>query len=188
MGKQLNYWMDYESFLCVAQEAVHLGCTIVREDAASGSVLKSGDIRVVTPDIKSYYFHLPEAGDIAVRTINGRERLDHGFSASGNAIIEAGYSFVAHEPERKEIRRARIYCITGYYDDHGAYIARPRCLTKVYDSLARCVKRIAPYTELTDLRVSTRGEDYGEKYEYIHKEYVSKTCLRMREQEGYRLC
>ena len=183
MGKQINYWMEYESFLLLAQRAVELGCTVMKEDA--GKVIESADVGVVTPDQQVYYFHLPEAGVAAVHVCGGRERVDHGFSASGNALIEAGYSFIS---EDKEIRRARIYCITGYYDGNGAYIARPECLTKVYSALARYVKKLAPCTELVDTRISMRDETYGEEYEYRHKEYVTKACLELVSREGCRLC
>ena len=44
-----------------------------------------------------YYFHLPEAGDIKTHTVNGKERLDCILSTSGNALIEAAYSFILHE-------------------------------------------------------------------------------------------
>ena len=30
-------------------------------------------------------------------------------------------------------------------------------------------------------------ENYGEKFEYKHKEYVTESCLKMRNEEGYRL-
>lgn len=84
--------------------------------------------------------------------------------------------------------RARIYCITGYYNEDGEYIPRPECLTKVYNALARYVKKLAPCTEFTDTRISMRDENYGEKVEYKHKEYVTKACLELVEREGYRLC
>lgn len=188
MGKQVNYWMDYDSFLLVAQKAIELGCTIVKEDFALGRVIESSDVSIVTLGNIYYYFHVLEAGDIEIEMINGQERLKRSFSASGNAIIEAGYSFIVNEPKKKEIRRARIYCTTGYYDDKGVYIPRPECSTKVYNSVARYVKKVAPYTELKDVQFSIREEDYGRKYEYIHKEYISETCLDMRNYEGYKLC
>ena len=199
MGKQINYWMDYESFLLLAQKALDLGCRIIREDPDAGKVTESGDIGIVTPYGKRkrirYYFHLPEAGDVEIKTYDGMERLDHGFSATGNAVIEAGYSFGLREStgvcgtqEKREIMRARIYCITGYYNEDGEYIPRPECLTKVYDALARYVKKLAPCTEFTDTRISMRDENYGEKVEYKHKEYVTKACLELVEREGYRLC
>ena len=183
MGKQINYWMEYESFLLLARRAVELGCTIMKEDA--GKVVESTDAGIVTPDCRYYYFHLPEAGTAAVHVCHGRERVDHGFSASGNSLIEAGYSFITEE---KEIRRARIYCITGYYDGNNACICRPECLTKVYSALARYVKKIAPRTELVDTRISMRDENYGEEYEYRHKEYVTEACMELVNNEGYRLC
>lgn len=70
MGKQINYWMDYDSFLLLAQKALDLGCRIVKEDLDAGKVTQSNDIGIVTPYGKykriGYYFHLPEAGEIKV--------------------------------------------------------------------------------------------------------------------------
>lgn len=195
MGKQINYWMNFESFLLLAQKAVDLGCSIVKEDCDLGRVIESRNIGIVTENQTQYYFHFAEAGDISIKRVNGREVLDRCFSSGSNAIIEAGYSYILNEPtglsrtrRKKEIRRARIYCQSGYYDEHGGYIQRPECLTKVYNSLARYVKKLAPYTELTDMRISMRAEDYGSEYEYRHKEYITSACMDMVNNEGYRLC
>lgn len=200
MGKQINYWMDYDSFLLLAQKAVDLGCTIVKENFDLKRVVESKDISIIIPACENayntrYYFHLSEAGCINTHIVNGREKLDYGFTATGNAVIEAAYSFIRNKSagvcgvrQKKEITRARIYCITGYYDENGEYIPRPECLTKVYNALARYVKKIAPYTELTDKRISMKDENYGEKYEYKHKEYITKACLDLVNNQGYKLC
>ncbi|MEW4413813.1 hypothetical protein [Clostridium sp. AN503] len=199
MGKQINYWMDYDNFLMVAQKAVDLGCKIIKEDLKLGRVIESGDISIITHYGKSnhteYYFHLPEAGAIEIRSVDSKECLDYGYTATGNSIIEAGYSLIVNEPTgvagtrwKREIRRARIYCITGYYDENEDYISRPDCLTKVYNSLVRYIKKIAPYTEFVDMLVSMRDENYGENFEYRHKEYITKSCLDLVKNEGYRLC
>lgn len=188
MGKQISYWMEYESFLLVAQKAIDLGCIIVKEDDKTGKVIESRDIAIVTPDKTGYYFHLPEAGEIKIeKGVDGSECVERGYSASENSLIEAGFSRIINEPERKVVTRSRIYCITGYYDDNGEYIPRPDCLTKVYNSLARFVKKVAPYTEITSTAFSQREEDYGQLFEYKHKEYVTKTCLDLKNNEGYRL-
>lgn len=199
MGKQINYWMEYDNFLLVAQKAVDLGCTVVKEDLKLGRVVESKDISIIAPYEKynypNYYFHLPEAGDIKVLTVNGKEYLDDGYTAAGNSLIEASYSSIINEPtgvagtrRKKEIHRARIYCTTGYYDENEKYIPRPDCLTKVYNSLVRYVKKIAPYTEFIDILISMREENYGEECEYRHKEYITKTCLDLVNNEGYKLC
>ena len=187
MGKQINYWMDYDNFLLVAQKAVDLGCFIIKEDALTGKIIKSKDIGIIKEDRKDYYFYLAEAGDIETRVINGRELVKYSCGAGGNCMIEAGYSYITNSGKKKEISRARLYCISGYYDESGEYIERPESLTKVYHSLARFVKKVAPYTELTDVLISSRDENYGEKIEYKHKEYVTESCLKMRNEEGYRL-
>ena len=75
-----------------------------------------------------------------------------------------------------------------YYDENEKYIQRPDCLTKVYHSLVRYVKKIAPYTEFTDILISMKDENYGEEYEYRHKEYITKNCLDLINNKGYKLC
>lgn len=49
MGKQINYWMDYDNFLLVAQMAVDLGCTVVKEDLKIGKVIESKDAGIIPP-------------------------------------------------------------------------------------------------------------------------------------------
>lgn len=61
-------------------------------------------------------------------------------------------------------------------------------MTKVYHSLVRYVKKIAPYTEFTDILISMKDENYGEEYEYRHKEYITKNCLDLINNKGYKLC
>lgn len=185
MGKQINYWMDYDSFLLLAQKALELGGVIVREDFESGKVIKDNDISIVNRTHYRYYFHFPEAGEIEIETINQKERIKSGYCESGNSIIEAGYSQVVNDGENKKITRSRIYCISGYYNASKEYIQTPDCLTKIYHSLQRFVKKLAPYTEITDVRVSMRDEDYLKEYEYVHKEYISKKCLDLKINEGY---
>ena len=64
------------AFLLVAQRAVDLGCTVVKEDLKLGKVIESKDIGIITPygtsNYPDYYFHLPEAGAIEVLTVNGK--------------------------------------------------------------------------------------------------------------------
>ena len=39
MGKQINYWMDYESFCELATMAVDLECVIVKTDEITRKVI-----------------------------------------------------------------------------------------------------------------------------------------------------
>ena len=141
MGKQINYKMEYESFLQIAVTALELGCTIFAEHRNhkefKSDVIQSRDISVVTSDCHNYYFHLMNAGGIAIKTFpDGREYLDRGYNQTGNSIIEAGFSHF----NGKQITPARLFVISGYYNDSEEWIARPDCLTKVYNALVRKVK------------------------------------------------
>ena len=180
MGKQINFWLEFESFKVLAQKALDLGCEIVREDLSKydkTQVTVSRNIDIITEEKGAYYFfHLPEAGDIEIEELECGQRLDHNFSESGNSLIEAGFSRVLKEEKR--ILRARLYLPTGYYDKNDAYIYRPDCIVKVYNSLARYVKKLAPYTEFT--RSTINGE-------YKTKEYISPYCLDLLNNKGYSL-
>lgn len=136
MGKQINYYMGFKDFIKVAQFALDLGCVICREE--NKKIICSDQINIVTPSVKRYFFYLPEAGDLRVRTENGREEIG-GYNASGNVLIEAGFSYVKHD--RKTITRGRLFSITGYYDESGNWMERPECVKKAYDKIARKVKK-----------------------------------------------
>ncbi len=43
MGKQINYWMDYDNFILLAQKALDLGCVIVKQDTSTGKVISRSD-------------------------------------------------------------------------------------------------------------------------------------------------
>lgn len=94
MGKQLNYWMDYDSFVLLAKKALELGFVIYRRKAdENGKLVFGTNIDVVAKDEKDYFFHLPEAGEIVISVCNGRETVNHGIGKGSNAIIEAGKAF-----------------------------------------------------------------------------------------------
>ena len=144
MGKQINYYMEYDSFILFAQKAIELGCEIL---PFSDEILKgSYSLDIITKDNHNYCFHVPEAGEIKTEQLWSKECVVRGYSASGSTIIEAGFSFI--NSEKKFITRSRIYCVTDYYDVDGNLVKRPDCVTKAYDSLTRYVKKLAPYTEV----------------------------------------
>lgn len=145
MGRQINYYMEHESFLQVAQLALDGGCEIIKEnlDVRPTTVLRTRDISMIKPDDWHFWFYVPEAGEFAVKTYDCGERAEHSFSESGNALIEAGVSLVLDD--EKEIRRARLYVQSGYYDSGGVWIPRPKCVDAVYNKLVRRVKKLTTY-------------------------------------------
>lgn len=181
MGKQINYYMDYDSFLLVAQKALDLNCEIIRENLPLGTVERSRSVDIVTRENRQYYFHIPEAGEVEVETLYGKERLVTGYSASGISIIEAGYSFIS--TEKTIIRRGRLFCITDYYDENRILIKRPECVTNIYNALARYVKKVAPYTEVE--RYVANPMYQGEKFKT--KEYITVDCLTLVLNQNYTL-
>ena len=169
MGKQINYYMEYESFVHIAEKALEMGCEIIKRDEKANKIIRSTSADIITRDCRNYHFHIPEAGEFAVKTTpDGLKYVDSGYSASGAALIEAGYSYI--NTEEKRISRNRLYCISGYYDENESLVKRPDCVTKIYNSLARFVKKLAP-------AVDDRGN-------YNYKEYATPYCLELKK-NGY---
>ena len=183
MGKQINYWLKYEEFLQIAQAALDYGCVIVKPDL--GKIKYGKTLDIITEDKCRYYFYLPEAGTLMAQPIPFQSEPVIGYNAAGNTVIEAGFSFI-HDNE-KEITRSRLFVISGYYDESGEYITRPECLTRIYHKLVRIVKKIAPYTEITDHFISMHDNDYSQEREWKHKEYISASCLELKISKNYRL-
>ena len=185
MGKQINYWMGYEDFLQVAQAALDCGCVIIKK-SADGKLIYGHTLDIVTEAEHCYYFYVKEAGELNIIQLPSGEERVGGYNSSGNVLIEAAFSY--RDYDKKELRRSRLYVISGYYDDNGAYIERPECVTKVYNRLVRVVKKVAPYTEMTDTYISAMDEDYLQTKEWKHKEYISPAFLQLQLTEHYKLC
>ena len=141
MGKQVNYEMNYDSFLQLAQFALEAGCMIIRNDHSEEKQIPRKDISAVTPDCHNYYFYIPELYPIRKikhrKDCNGTYYLaDTLFSPFSLALIEASFSTAV-------VKQARVYVTTGYYDKNETWFARPDLLTKTYDRIARKAKKLA---------------------------------------------
>lgn len=164
MGKQIKYWMEYESFLKIAETALNQNGLIIPR--GKGETIQGNDLSVVTSDCHSYYFYFPSVGEVTYKLFaDGRKVIDSGYTSSGNTMIEAGFSYIRD----KTMTRSRLFTISGYYGKAGDWIPSPDEMTKIYNCLVRQAKKIAPYTELTNTAIYKSGERYGEQYEWRHK-------------------
>lgn len=145
MGRQINYYMEYESFLQVARLALDCGCEIIKEDLSvrPTTVIRTRDIAAITPNDWMFWFYVPEAGALETKTLDCGERVEHSFSESGNTLIEAGVSLIREE--EKTIGRSRLYVQSGYYDSNDVWVPRPKCVDAVYNKLVRFVKKLTTY-------------------------------------------
>lgn len=178
--------MEFETWVKLCEKAVQIGFEIVREDNNSGKVITSVNTDILTKEKGNrYYFHLPEAGELSIKKNGfGKEILDRGYTACSNSVIETGFS--KFNDRNKEIRSERLFIQTGYYNEKGDFINRPDCIDKKYNALVRFVKKLAPYTELTEMRTSLNDENYLKETEYKIKRYISPYCLDFIENKGYK--
>ncbi len=178
MGKQIQFYMEYELIVMVAQKALDLGCKIIKDDVANGIVTEADSTDIIASGFGWYYFHVPEAGKYSLKQSYGKDTVDHGYNASGITLIELMPSTIREE--EKKLHWGRLFCITDYYDEDSNLIPRPDCVTKVYNALARYVRKITNYVEID--RITLR-----DGRECIRKEHISDKLWNMVENEGYKL-
>ena len=176
MGKQIEYYIEFETFISIAEKALDLGCKIIKNDTKNGKVIESDSVDIISSDCYFYHFYVPEAGTYRIKRINGKEYLDHGYSSSGITLIEAMPTIL--RVDEKRIQRGRLFCVSDYYDEEGKNVRRPDCVTKIYNALANYVKKKTPYVE-TGRTVLKDGR------EYIYKKYVCDKYLNLIQNEGY---
>lgn len=181
MGKQINYFIDYDNFILLAQKALDIGCKILKEDLQTSVVIESDSTDIISRDCSYYYFYIPETGKYRVKKIKTRERIDYGYNANGLTMIEASMSTIIEKD--KMISRGRLYVITGYYDGEEKFIKCPDLTTKIYNTLTRYVKKIAPYTEVEHYVLNPMYS--GEKI--LTKEYITTECLAYVEKDNYKI-
>ena len=187
MGMQVNYYMDHETFLLVAQKALKEGCLILRWEHTSQPQQPARDLSIVTEEQMRYYFYLPELAPLAYKPDkNGQYYLDNSFSPLSLALIEASFSrhWPAHGSTLPNINPARLYIPTGFWDENRQWVPRSERLTKVYQKLARLARKLAPSAALTVDDIDYNQEGNPEPVQRPGRVYASPRCLEWRE-EGF---
>lgn len=186
MGKQINYYMDYESFLKLAERALSEGCMILKNDYTEEQQQPQNNVSAITEDCMRYYFYLPELAELQYRSIGGRYYIDNRANKLTLALIEAGFS-KKHEGRNGLpcINIARLYIPTGVWVD-GVWYQRSERITTVYSKLARFARKLAPRTaiEIDDIVFDEENNALPVKKEATA--LVSPECLGWRNQ-GYEL-
>lgn len=140
MGKQTTYYMDHSEFLTLAQAALEEGCSLLRWDHTSEPVRPFRDLSAIDPAHPYWYFLLPGAGELRfIRDRLGGYFLDDS-GAIATQLIETGFSMLS---ERGLWGSARLY-IPSNALVNGKLLPRSEEATRIYDKLARLVRKMAP--------------------------------------------
>ena len=155
MGKQLNYYMGYDEFITVAETALKSGCTIICRTYVNNrwNIRRGDPVDIASDEQRDYFFVTDETDDDIFDESNGcyiseKTRLN---------VIEAGFSIP--DSKNKLIMKNRLYLASGYYDANGSFVKCSDKTVKVYDKLARIVRKLAPYTEVSHLAVNPLYEN-----------------------------
>ncbi len=180
MSKNIIYWMEYASFLKLAEKALSMGMRILKKQ--EGKIQESDNISIVTEDCRDYYFYLPELGKYTIDDYGSYQTID-ATGISGNVIIGSGFSRI--DNNARHIIQHRMYVQSGFYDNSGNWVELPKKLSDAYDTLEAFVKELAPYTEITDTYISRREENYNQRVEYKRNDYISPYCLDLKNNRHY---
>jgi len=143
-SKQINYYMDCESFRQLAQKALDEGCSIILNELTEEPQIPARDLSIVTPGHTRYFFCAPGFEAEFVRTEDGRYYPDlNGMRMA--MMLEAGFSAVRTDGL---ITRDRLFsastAVVGM-----RLVPRPAEVGRLYDRLARLVRKLAPLRTYT---------------------------------------
>lgn len=147
MGKQTSYYITHDEFLTLAQAALDEGCRLLRLDFnAAEPPCPTRDLSAIDPTHALWYFVLPGAGEPRyLRNRLGRYAPDTS-GAIETQLIETGFSV---RSSRGVWSSPRLYIASDALVD-GMLVPRPAEATRIYDKLARIVRKMAPTRVYTD--------------------------------------
>lgn len=188
MGKQINYYMDYESFLKLAELALSEGCMILKNAHTPEPQQPQNDTSIVTEDCMRYYFYLPELAELEQKKdMYGNYYINNIGNKLTLALIEADFS-KKHKgkDEAPFVNDARLYIPTGNYRLDGVLYQRSEQITVIYDKLARLARKLAPRTTIEIDDIIFDDDNNATPAKVQCKVWASPKCLEWRKQ-GYEL-
>ena len=190
MGKQINYYMDYESFLKIAELALSEGCLILKNTHTPEPQQPQNDTSIVTEDCMRYYFYLPELAELEYKKdMFGTYYINNVGNKLTLALIEAGFSKNHGGEDTNKppsVNIARLYISTGNFRSNGVLYQRSERIKEIYDKLARLARKVAPRTTLEIDDVIFDEDNKATPTKVQCKVYASSKCLEWRKQ-GYEL-
>lgn len=160
MGRQIEYYIELESFKLLVKKAFELGFKVLQ---GQNDLQICSSFNEVT-FWNRIYFYLEEDGQLIVK--------DYGYiDTSSSPVVESGFSFI--DEKKRTISKARIWVSSGFWESDDNFIKRNELLDKKYSSLMRYVKKFAPYTEV---EVKSQNPIYDGK-KFKSKEYITPFLL-----------
>lgn len=145
MGKQITYYIDHSEFLILAQAALDAGCSILRKENTPEPAVPTRDLSAIDPSHPQWIFVLPGAPELEF----GRDIAGNYFLRREGPIetmlIETGFSVLNNKGVWRE---SHLWIPTTALLDH-ALVPRPEASTRIYDKLARVVRKLAPTRSFT---------------------------------------
>lgn len=170
MGRQIEYYMELDSYKSLVKKAFDLGFKVIIEE--QNNVKIYGCFETLTFSKRSMYFYLEEAGQLIIK--------ENGYIDSlSSPLIKSGFSYI--NEKKKEISKSRIWVSTGFWSNNEEFIHRNEVLDKKYSSLMRYIKKLAPFTEV---EVKAQNPMYEGK-KFIRKVYITPFLLKKIEAGEY---
>ena len=145
MGKQITYYIDHSEFLILAQAALDAGCSILRKEHTPEPAVPTRDLSAIDPSHPQWTFVLPGAPELEFnRDLAGNYFLRREGPIE-TMLIETGFSVLNNKGVWRD---SCLWIPTAALVDH-ALVPRPEASTRIYDKLARVVRKLAPTRSFT---------------------------------------
>jgi hypothetical protein len=186
MGKQINFFMDYETeakFFEYLLPQCKISNKVVNGEMIFIDTLPE---RFSGQDWFQLHLYKPEMGPCDIVIHDDGKGYVNAYS-SYSPVIEFCRSVI--RTDDKIITRGRLYVVMKYYDKDDNNVSKPEELNKWYNELCRWIRKHLPrreYENPISLEYANRMcLEYGVSPGHMTKEYISDSILRLVQEEGY---
>lgn len=150
MGKQFNYYADYDLSLRIREMALSLGLEIIKQNPRSKQITRAHSADDFSREYNIFFYDEP----LGVLSFHGHTGL---INDGSSPVIQVSQTKVNHEEEC--VYRGRLWVSTSHYDANGAKIVTAPELIKKYTRLAASIRRNVvneevPHGEYRDVYIS----------------------------------
>ena len=169
MGKQFNYYADFDLSLRIREMALSLGLEIIKQDSRSRQITRARSADDFSTEY-SIFFYDELFGTLSFNRNTGL------INDSNSPVIQVSQTKVNDEEEY--VSRGRLWVSTSHYDANGAKIVTVPELIKKYTKLVAFIRRNVvneevPHGECRDVYIksyvsmSLRSDERIKKYRFL---------------------
>ena len=167
MGKQLNYYADFDLSLKIREMALSLGLEIIKQNPRNKQIIRTRSADDFSSE-HHIFFYDELFGALSFNENTGL------INDSSSPVIQVSQTIIHNEEEY--VSRGRLWIATSHYDANGDKVITAPELIKKYTKLVAFIKR----------NVVNEEVPHGEHRDVYIREYVSMSIFSDERVKNYR--